>query len=93
MNKLLEAGLVCEPKQGHFQRVTPREKVKAVPATIEEPPPEVGAVDMLSELATRARRLADDIDAAAEVIREQEQSNEEASRKLSQLQSILKSLA
>ena len=94
LNTLKEAGLIEEPRRAYFRRIMPREPLKAVPMTKpEETPAQMGAVELLTDIAARARRLADDIEAAAEVIVEQSQSNEEALKKLTQLQSILKSLA
>lgn len=87
-------GLINEPKTRHFQRAAMREATeKTMSASKPVEPATNDAVDVLNELATRARRLADDIDAAADMIGEQQASNEEALKKLSQLQSILKSLA
>jgi hypothetical protein len=95
LNTLKEAGLVSEPMQGCFQQITPREKIKAMPQRDETPTPRTqpGAVELLRELADRARALALDIDAAADVVGEERVSNDEAARKLQTLQSILKSLA
>jgi hypothetical protein len=96
LNTLKDAGLIYELTRGRFQRVTPRETLKAVPMTTK---PEVieaaqpGAVEVLNELAARARRLAEDIEAAAEMIVEQSHDNEQALHKLNQLQAILKSLS
>lgn len=97
LNTLLEAGLICEPKKGLFQRVTPRGTLQRVaimpPKLNDEPPREVGAVELLTELADRARKLGADIEAAAAVIADEAASNEEAARKLAQLQSIFKGFA
>lgn len=93
LNKLVGIGLVNEPKTRHFQRAPVRETKTEM--TIEHKsvdPTPIDAVEMLTELATRARGLAEDIDAAAEVIGEQRTTNEEAAKKLAQLQSIFKSL-
>jgi hypothetical protein len=92
LNTLKDAGLIYEPTPGHFQRVTPRETLRAVPKTEDEPPRVVGAVELLNELAARARMLADDLDAAASVIAEEQANNVDSARKLQQLQTILKSL-
>lgn len=60
-------------------------------------PPETArqqsAVDLLSELAERARTLATDLEAAAELIVKEQEEKEANLQKLAQLQSILKSLA
>ena len=60
-------------------------------------PPETtrpqSAVDLLSELAERARTLATDLEAAAELIVKEQEEKEANLQKLAQLQSILKSLA
>lgn len=96
LNTLKEAGLVSEPMQGCFQQVTPREKLKAMPQKHEHETPtprtQPGAVELLRELADRARALALDIDAAADVVGEERAGNDEAARKLQTLQSILKNL-
>lgn len=95
LNTLKEAGLVSEPKPGHFQQVAPREVLKQM-ATKQDYEParkSSGAVELLRELADSARVLALDIDAAADVVAEEKTSNAEATTKLAQLQAILKSLA
>jgi hypothetical protein len=95
LNKLCDSGLIIEPSRGQFQRITPREKIT-------KPPPITEAngnghaseaVELLTELADRARKLAQDIDAAAAVIAEEAHANEDGARKLRQLQEIFKGLA
>jgi hypothetical protein len=47
---------------------------------------------MLTELAGRARQLADDLDAAANAINEESEQNAASLKTLAQLQGLLKSL-
>ncbi|WP_439891573.1 hypothetical protein ACS7SF_02735 [Ralstonia sp. 25C] len=58
-----------------------------------QPQRQQSAVDLLSELAERARTLATDLEAAAELIVKEQEEKEAHLQKLAQLQSILKSLA
>lgn len=59
----------------------------------QDAPTQQTAVEILTELAERARKLAADLDAAAALIIEENQNRDANVRKLEQLQSILKSLA
>lgn len=95
MRALREAGLVTEPKSGHYQQVMPRESYKAMKTEpeIELVSAPTSAVEMLRELAARARSLSLDIAAAADVVGEELANNNEGLRKLQQLQSILKSMS
>ena len=95
LNTLKEAGLISEPRTGFFQQVAPREVLKQMTTKPEYDAPRKssGAVELLRELADHARVFALDIEAVADVIAEERNSNAEATNKLAQLQAILKSLA
>lgn len=106
LSALTNSGLVCEAKPGLFQRSALREtktmqptsegKAATSPPKLVHPEPKgrpQSAVDLLSELAERARTLATDLDAAAELIFKEQDEKEANLQKLAQLQSILKSLA
>lgn len=109
LSALTNSGLVCEAKPGLYQRKPLRvsnmnEPIPMKAATSQQPPrrnptqpPETArpqsAVDLLSELAERARTLATDLEAAAELIVKEQEEKEANLQKLAQLQSILKSLA
>lgn len=94
LNTLKEAGLVQEPMRGLFQRakVKPETKKEEPMPQPMEPAKRAAAVDMLAELADRARALADDLDAAAEAIAEETMQSREAVAKLAQFQAVFKSL-
>jgi hypothetical protein len=98
LNTLKDAGLVAEPKPGHFERVKLREANTTMGKTFEPlvplvlTRPKTASAEMLTELAGRARQLADDLDAAANAINEESEQNAASLKTLAQLQGLLKSL-
>lgn len=99
LNTLKDAGLVAEPRPGYFERVKLREAITTMGKAFEPLAPIVisatkppASVEMLTELASRARKLADDLDAAATAINEEHEQNATSLKTLAQLQGLLKSL-
>lgn len=103
LNTLKAAGLVREARSGCFQRLLPKDP----PFPITQNTPTVhnmvtvhniddhrpiAAVELLSELAGRARALAADLDAAAVMIGEEATANANDLRKLAQLQAAFRNL-
>ena len=97
LNTLKQAGLINEPRSGYFERVKLREPTQKMSTKINGEAAHDGercaSVDMLSELAERARTLAIDLDAAADAIAEEHASNAQALQKLDSLRALLKNLS
>lgn len=98
LNTLKEAGLVAEPQPGHFERVKLREAITVPGKTFEPLVPlditkQATSADLLIELADRARKLANDLEAAASVIREENETNAASLEKLVQLKALFKQLS
>jgi hypothetical protein len=99
LNTLKAAGLVREPRAGHFQRMQPKDPPTPIRKDMTEihhideyrKPP--GVVEILNELAGRARTLAADLDAAAAMIAEEAEKNAADLHKLAQLQAAFRSLS
>jgi hypothetical protein len=100
---LLADSLIREPHPGVFTRTIVREKGKlsivapveefadTTPVTIKEEEMRT-PIDILTDLTVMARNLVQAIEAAAIEIEEQFNSNSEETKKLKQLQQLLKSL-
>lgn len=101
LNSLKDAGLIEEPERSVFVRVAVRpDKPKPPePTTTQEekkmPTPKQprNPMAILSELATRCKALADEIETAALEIDEYVAAKDADSGKLKQLQALLKGLA
>lgn len=95
LNTLKQAGLINEPRSGYFERIKLREATpKMTTKPNDDPSRETCAsMDMLSELAERARTLAIDLDAAADAIAEENAANAHALQKLDSLRELLKNLS
>lgn len=92
LNTLKESGLIVEPRVGVFERVKLREQVEK-PMQTRNASTKPASVEMLTELASRARKLADDLDAAASVINEEHETNAGNLATLAQLQTLFKRLS
>lgn len=96
LNTLKQAGLICEPSPAHFERIKTRETIEKMSPKSNDETAQVShsaSVDMLAELAERARTLAIDLDAAADAIAEEHASNAHALQKLESLRALLKNLS
>lgn len=103
LNTLSESGLLSEVGKGVFRYIKIREKPKPKEQTPDEPPttqsetaqadhPKRSALEILADLAERAKSLSQDIETAAIEVEEMVNEAEAGARKLRQLQQLLKSL-
>lgn len=98
LDSLRGQGLIREPERGLFVRVVVKQKesnmgvspvaVLAVAAQQKDQTP----LDILSSISERLRGLADEIDSSALKISEQFEARSDDTKKLQQLQQILKSI-
>lgn len=100
LNSLKASGLVTEPQRGCFVRVAMKPEKSAVqPNPIEitpmatiKPPAARSPMTILSELSSRFRALADEVETAALEIDELFTAKSAGAEKLAQLQQLLKSI-
>lgn len=99
LNSLVTSGLVSEPSKGLFIRVAvkdqPEKKVadlKPIRPVVSLDAKQKGPMELLAELASKARQFAEELDNAALEIEQEFQASEAKSEQLKQLKSLLKGI-